>query len=64
MTLFPDVQKKAQAEVDRVTGGNRLPEFEDREQMPYVNALLKEVLRCVLSGRYITSRLPLYDGLV
>jgi len=45
MTLYPDVQKKAQAKIDRVTGGNRLPEFEDRDQMPYTCALLKEVLR-------------------
>ena len=45
MTLYPDVQAKAQEEVDRVTGSNRLPTFADREDMPYVNALVKEILR-------------------
>lgn len=45
MMLYPDVQKKAQEEIDRVTGGERLPEMKDREQLPYVEAILKEVLR-------------------
>jgi hypothetical protein len=46
MTLYPDVQKRAQEEVDRVIGyGERLPSVEDREQMPYVWAVVKEVLR-------------------
>jgi cytochrome P450 len=45
MTLFPDVQKKAQAEIDAVVGNDRLPKFTDRSQLPYVDALVKEVLR-------------------
>jgi len=45
MTLFPHVAKKAQAEIDAVVGTDRLPTFDDREHMPYSNALLKEVLR-------------------
>ena len=31
MAMFPDVQRKAQEEVDRVVGNDRLPTFEDRE---------------------------------
>jgi len=45
MTLFPDVQKKAQAEIDAVVGNDRLPKFTDRSQLPYVDALAKEVFR-------------------
>jgi cytochrome P450 len=45
MTLFPEVQKKAQAEIDAVVGNDRLPSFSDRSQLPYVEALAKEVLR-------------------
>ena len=45
MAMFPEVQKKAQAELDRVVGPNRLPEFEDIESMPYVRALVLETLR-------------------
>ncbi|KAI1875920.1 uncharacterized protein JN550_001416 [Neoarthrinium moseri] len=45
MTVFPDVQKKAKEEIDRVTGGTRLPSFQDRESLPYVDAVVKEALR-------------------
>lgn len=45
MVLFPKVQTQAQAELDRVVGPNRLPTFEDYERLPYIRALIKEVLR-------------------
>jgi cytochrome P450 len=45
MTLFPDAQKKAQAEIDAVVGSARLPSFADRHSLPYTEALVKEVLR-------------------
>ncbi|KAG1741078.1 cytochrome P450 [Suillus lakei] len=45
MTLFSDVQKKAQAEIDAVVGTDRLPSFADRDSLPYTEALVKEVLR-------------------
>ncbi|TCD66360.1 hypothetical protein EIP91_001466 [Steccherinum ochraceum] len=45
MALHPDVQRKAQAELDAVVGPSRLPEFEDLEGMPYIQAVLMEVLR-------------------
>jgi cytochrome P450 len=45
MTIFPDVQKKAQAEIDAVVGPDRLPSFADRNSLPYTEALVKEVLR-------------------
>jgi len=45
LTLFPDVQKKVQAEIDAVVGPDRLPTFADRDSLPYVEALAKEVMR-------------------
>lgn len=45
MALYPQVQKKAQAEIAAVVGHDRLPSFSDRENLPYVNALALEVLR-------------------
>ena len=44
MVVNQDAQRKAQAELDSVLG-DRLPEFNDREHLPYVNALCKEVHR-------------------
>lgn len=45
MTRYPDVQAKAQAEIAAVLGSRRLPTFADRVNLPYVDALCKEVLR-------------------
>ena len=45
MVLYPDVQKKAQQEIENVIGSDRLPVFADRNDLPYVNALAMEVLR-------------------
>jgi cytochrome P450 len=45
MTLFPEAQKKAQAEIEAVIGSHRLPTLADRPNLPYMNALHSEVLR-------------------
>jgi len=45
MILFPEVQKKAQKELDNILGGIRLPEFEDEPELPYISAICKETLR-------------------
>jgi cytochrome P450 len=52
MALYPEVQKKAQAEIDAVVGPNHLPDFHDRpsRSLPYVNAVLKELSRWNLVG--------------
>jgi cytochrome P450 len=43
--LHPDVHAKAQAEIDTVIGEDRLPEMEDRSSLPYIECVIKEVLR-------------------
>lgn len=47
MGLYPDVQRKAQAEMDAHLGSafERLPTLEDRPHLPYLEAVIKEVLR-------------------
>ncbi|PCH38585.1 cytochrome P450 [Wolfiporia cocos MD-104 SS10] len=45
MTLHPHVLPKAQEEIDRVVGSNRLPEFTDRETLPYVECVVNELYR-------------------
>ena len=45
LSLHPEVAKKAQQEIDTVIGNERLPTFEDRPHLPYINALVMEVFR-------------------
>jgi cytochrome P450 len=45
MALFPDVQKKAQEELDRAIGGDRLPLTSDKANLPYIEAIVKETHR-------------------
>ena len=45
MLLYPEVQAKAQAEIDSVIGNGRLPNFDDRASLPYVDAILRELVR-------------------
>ena len=45
MALYPDVQRKAQAELDTVVGPDSLPNFDDRSNLPYIEATVKELLR-------------------
>lgn len=45
MLTNPEVQHKAQVEIDKVVGSSRLPTFDDREELVYLNSVLKEVHR-------------------
>jgi len=45
MIAFPEVQRRAQAELDIIIGRDRLPTFADAPRLPYVCAVIKEVLR-------------------
>ncbi|KAF9467168.1 cytochrome P450 [Collybia nuda] len=45
MLHFPEVMRAAQAELDRIVGHDRMPEFDDRENLPYIVAIINETLR-------------------
>lgn len=66
MLLFPEVQKKAQAEIDQVIGPSRLPSFEDQQRLPYINALVKESLRWFpvvpIATPHVVHSEIVYDG--
>ncbi|KAK7437133.1 hypothetical protein VKT23_018756 [Stygiomarasmius scandens] len=45
MILYPEVQKRAQDELDKIVGRSRLPSFADAKHLPYIQAIVKEILR-------------------
>ena len=63
----PHVWKRAQAENDAVVGTGRLPEFDDRPSLPYVDAIMRGVQmgtaftpRCVLGSEFLSGNIPKY----
>lgn len=48
LVVFPQVQRRAQAELDVVVGRDRLPTFDDRPHLPYIEAICKEVMRWLM----------------
>lgn len=45
MALYPNVQAKAQEEIDLVVGRDRLPNGADRVNLKYVDCVMREVMR-------------------
>lgn len=42
MIHYPEVQRKAQTEIDQVVGAGRSPRWSDMERLPYINMIVKE----------------------
>ncbi|KAI6159796.1 cytochrome P450 [Pisolithus thermaeus] len=66
MILYPDVQDKVHAELDAVIGRETRPTFADRPQLPYLQAVLYEVLRwnppAPLGLPHVTTASDIYEG--
>lgn len=45
MLMFPEAQKVAQEEIDRVVGSGRMPEIDDAPNCPYIRSCVKETIR-------------------
>jgi cytochrome P450 len=45
MLKYPDIQRKAQKELDAKVGRDRLPDYQDKEKLPYIDAVIKEITR-------------------
>ena len=45
MSLHPSARAKAQAELHAVVGSHRLPDHSDRNDLLYIEAIIKECLR-------------------
>nr|BAK09394.1 cytochrome P450 [Postia placenta] len=63
---YPDIQLKAQVELDRVVGRDRLPTVEDEQNLPFCHAIIKEVERCHnpfwLGTPHVASEDFVYEG--
>ncbi|KAG1831323.1 cytochrome P450 [Suillus variegatus] len=66
MVLYPDVQARARAEIDQAAKYDKMPCLDDRASMPYLDAILREVLRwypvAPLGIPHATSNDDVYDG--
>ena len=49
MITYPEVQRRAHAELDDVVGNARPPTFADLPSLPYIRAMVKETLRWSLT---------------
>ncbi|KAF1348093.1 cytochrome P450 [Delphinella strobiligena] len=45
MVLHPEIQKEAQTKLDEVIGSDKLPQFSDRPNLPYIDYIVQETLR-------------------
>ncbi|KAJ3568659.1 hypothetical protein NP233_g5569 [Leucocoprinus birnbaumii] len=66
MSLHRDKQREAQGEIDRVVGPDRLPTFEDRDSLPYIDAIIREALRWLppspLTVPHVAQEDDIYKG--
>ncbi|KAI1839346.1 hypothetical protein JX266_014443, partial [Neoarthrinium moseri] len=63
---YPEIQRRAQSELDRVVGRSRLPGMEDEKSLPFCRAIIKEVERCHnpfwLGTPHVASKDFVYQG--
>ena len=45
MLLNPEAQRRGQQEIDEVVGKGRLPDFSDRDSLPFIECIFRETLR-------------------
>ena len=66
MVLLPDIQSKAQDEIDRITTGNRMPSFADKPSLPYISYIVWECLRwnpaAPMGGAHFSTEDDEYKG--
>ena len=60
MALNQNIQKRVQTEIDEVIG-NRVPTYNDRNRMPYTQAVILEILR-LATPIPVSVRSPLTDN--
>ncbi|TCD67439.1 Protein pns1, partial [Steccherinum ochraceum] len=59
--MHPEVQQKAQAMMDKLVGPDRLPDFDDIQQIPYIRAIVMEACRWMPPLPFLIPRVSLVD---
>ncbi|KAF9231728.1 cytochrome P450, partial [Melanogaster broomeanus] len=66
LVLHPEVQEKVQAEIDTIVRWGRVPTFEDKERLAYLQAVICERMRCNLVAPlglpHVTAKYDVYEG--
>lgn len=66
--VWPEVQERAQEEIDRVVGPSRLPTIDDYDNLPYIRCCIKESLRwmptVILGVPHAAIKEDTYNGYV
>lgn len=66
MSLHPEKQRKAQEQIDRIVGSDRLPNIGDRDSLPYIDAIFRETLRWLppfpLTVPHVAEEDDIYKG--
>jgi hypothetical protein len=52
LVTWPEIQVAAREELDRVVGSGRTPVWEDEKNLPYIRAMVKELLRWALGSKF------------
>lgn len=61
MALYPEVQDKLQAEIDTAVGREHLPHPSPLGRLPYLSAVMKEVLRFAPVGNLALPHKVIHD---
>lgn len=65
ITRNRDIQTRMQAEIDSVIGDHRLPDLSDRDSLPYINSVMKELIRLdpsMLPVAHSNEKDDIYEG--
>ncbi|KAH7925530.1 cytochrome P450 [Leucogyrophana mollusca] len=66
MVLNPDLQQRAHAEIDAVVDAGRLPNFDDRPSLPYIEGIVRETMRwqpvIPMGAPHATTNSDVYEG--
>ncbi|KIY46941.1 cytochrome P450, partial [Fistulina hepatica ATCC 64428] len=63
LAMNPEIQRTAQAELDNVLKGVRLPDFDDQSSLPYIDCIVMEIERATIPAvHHLSTADDVYNG--